>query len=165
MKFWLLLCICLLNVSTISGRHIIGGSMTYTYAGNNIYNIQLVMLRDCADIGAPFDDPASIGIFDKDGNLVQELFVSHSAIESILIDSNSVCIFPSTVCVEKTHYEFSATLPFIEGGYTLSYQRCCRSHLITNLENPGNHGMTFHTQINVDQPNNSPVFVEEFPYA
>jgi len=62
-------------------------------------------------------------------------------------------------------YEFSVTLPFIEGGYTVAYQRCCRSNAITNILNPSESGMTIHTHLNVDQPNSSPVFVADFPYA
>jgi len=165
MKYFILLCICLINFKTVSGTHIIGGSMSYSYLGNNMYSIRLEVLRDCASAGANFDNPASIGIFDKDGNLVLQKFVTHSAIEPVSINPNSVCIFPPNVCVEKTHYEFSVTLPFIEGGYSVSYQRCCRSNIIVNLENPEENGMTLYTHINVDQPNNSPLFVEEFPFA
>jgi hypothetical protein len=165
MKYFILLCICLINCKTVSGTHIIGGFMSYSYSGNNTYSIRLEVLRDCASAGANFDNPASIGIFDKDGNLVQQKFINHSAIEPVSTNPNSVCIFPPNVCVEKTHYELSVTLPFKEGGYTVSYQRCCRPTVIVNLENPEENGMTLYTHINVDQPNNAPVFVEEFPFA
>ena len=43
--------------------HIVGGEMNYRCLGNNQYEIQLTVFRDC-DTGIPdFDDPASIGIF------------------------------------------------------------------------------------------------------
>src|SRR5688572_19407262 len=165
MKYFFLLGICLTGVWTAAARHIIGGSMTYNYLANNNYSIRLEILRDCAGAGADFDNPASIGIFDKDGNLIREILAVHSAVESISTDTDIVCMFPPNVCVERTYYTFSVTLPFIDGGYTIAYQRCCRSHQIVNLENPGDNGMTFHMQIDVDQINSSPLFVEDVPYA
>ncbi len=165
MKYFFFLSICVFQFQFAFATHIIGGSMSYSYAGNDNYLIQLEVLRDCASAGADFDNPASIGIFDTDGNLVRQLFVTHSGIDLISTDPTNICIFPPNVCVERTYYQVSTSLPFIEGGYTISYQRCCRSHQIVNLADPGNNGMTFHTHIDTDLHNSSPLFVGEFPYA
>ncbi|MBC8173733.1 MAG: hypothetical protein H7X71_07500, partial [Chitinophagales bacterium] len=165
MKYFYLLSICLLTFNKISATHIIGGSMSYSYTGNDTYTIRLEVLRDCASAGASFDNPASIGIFDKDGKLFKQLFVTIGAVEVLTDDPANICPFPPNICVERTFYQTSVTLPAIEGGYTIAYQRCCRSNVIVNLENPSENGMTFHTHINTDLHNSGPAFIEKLPYA
>lgn len=54
------------------------------------------------------------------------------------------------------------------GGYTLAYQRCCRSGIIGNLADPLNEGMTITTTIpdpSLATENNSPVFDNYPPTA
>jgi len=73
--------------------------MSYSQNGNNIYTIRLELLRDCASAGASFDNPAYVGIYDKDGNLVMQKSAAHSAVEPVSINQYNVCIFPPNVCV------------------------------------------------------------------
>lgn len=158
-----------LFIPSISATHILGGSISYEYLGNDLYNIRLEVLRDCYN-GNPhawFDDPASIGIFDENNNLVQELLAPLSEVnDTISINvPNSVCNFPESICVHKTIYNTEISLPYIPGGYTLAYQRCCRSQVISNLVNPSETGMTFHTHIEPLNTNTSPEFVNDVPSA
>src|SRR5690606_33058550 len=51
------------------------------------------------------------------------------------------------VCVEEAVYSQEETLPFIQGGYILAYQRCCRNESIQNIYEPGETGSTITTTI------------------
>lgn len=157
----------LFTLQSASATHIIGGSISYEYLGGDEYKIKLEVLRDCFN-GIPlFDDPASIGIFDSDGNLVDTLFVSYSGSSDTLslLVPNSICVFPPSVCVERTFYDTIVSLPMITGGYTLAYQRCCRTQSISNLVSPLDEGMTFLTHLDPVDQNTSPQFNSDFPFA
>ncbi|MFK7771852.1 MAG: T9SS type A sorting domain-containing protein [Saprospiraceae bacterium] len=159
--------ILLFTIQSVFATHIIGGSISYEYLGGDQYKIKLEVLRDCFN-GVPlFDDPASIGIFDIDGNLVDTLFVPYSGSSDTLslLVPNSICVFPPSVCVESTIYDTIITLPMITGGYTLVHQRCCRSQSISNLVSPADLGMTFHIHLDPVHQNSSPQFNSDFPFA
>ena len=49
------------QVSTAT--HIVGGELNYRYLVNNVYQINLTVYRDCFNGVPPFDNPASVGIF------------------------------------------------------------------------------------------------------
>ena len=62
--FFLLLLTPLLSHST----HLIGGEMTYTCLGNNQYEIQLVIYRDCGPTntnGTGFDILGNVAIYNS----------------------------------------------------------------------------------------------------
>ncbi|MFM8949601.1 MAG: hypothetical protein ACKOKB_02355, partial [Bacteroidota bacterium] len=44
--------------------HIVGGELYYRYLGNNQYEIQLTVYRDCFYGVPPFDEPAYVGVWD-----------------------------------------------------------------------------------------------------
>ncbi|MEO1259987.1 MAG: T9SS type A sorting domain-containing protein [Bacteroidota bacterium] len=166
-KIYLFLIFTLSSLS-LSATHIIGGSITYEHLGGDDYQIRLEVLRDCYN-GIPwFDDPAAIGIFDDDGNLIEQLLVPLDAQSNDTISlavPNSVCVYPPNICINKTVYLTTVTLPVLQGGYTLTYQRCCRSLAITNLLVPADAGMTFHTQVLPKDENTSPIFNNDVPVA
>lgn len=174
MKNFYLLIACLLLSSLSYATHIVGGSISYEHIGNNEYVISLEVLRDCYN-AAPatyFDDPASIGIFDSNNNLVTslgdagQLLIPFTNDDTISTDvPNSVCDYGTTICIHKTVYTTNVTLPPSAGGYTLSYQRCCRTSVIQNIIDPSSAGMSFFTFINPGIPNSAPVFNNEIPAA
>lgn len=168
MKKNLLFLVFAFSSLSLSATHIIGGSISYEYLGNDEYKLKLVVIRDCFN-GVPwFDDPASIGVFDVNGDLIEQLLVplDQSSNDTISLDvPNNICTFPPDICVNQTVYETIATLPNIAGGYTLAYQRCCRTGIISNLISPQDVGMTFHTHIDPAMQNSSPVFNSDFPVA
>lgn len=144
--------------------HIIGGEMNYTCLGNNEYELSLTVYRDCfyADPTVFFDDPAAIGIFDQNGTLVQGLllpYLNNDTLTPILSDS---CLFvPDDVCVHTASYKSVVNLPFKPGGYTFSYQRCCRNETIVNIVDPLNTGATFTatiSEIALQECNSAPKF-------
>lgn len=148
-----------------SATHIIGGSISYEYLGGDQYKIKLEVLRDCFNGVPTFDDPAAIGIHDENLDLIQNVLVPFSGNSDTLSLPNSICIFPPSVCVERTIYEMTVVLPVVTGGYTLAYQRCCRSQSISNLVDPLDSGMTFHTHLDPADQNSSPQFNADFPFA
>lgn len=167
MRRSLLLTLALMISSSAMALHILGGSITYEYLGGSDYRIRLVVLRDCFGNGAPFDQPVTIGVFDENGTryagLTPNLMPTTDTIT--LFVPNNVCQYPSTLCVEQGIYETVVSLPSNSSFYTLAYQRCCRSAIITNLVEPSAVGMTFQTEIRPADRNTSPDFNSEVPFA
>ena len=152
--------------STLFASHIVGGELTYKCLGGQQYEVKLSIFRDCffGAPNAPFDDPASIGIFNQDGNLVQQLlipFTTDDTLDAVLFDE---CLFvPEEVCVHTTNYIGTVTLPTIAGGYRFVYQRCCRNQTIANIIAPDQTGATYDIILSEEamaECNNSPEFKE-----
>ncbi|MFM7015903.1 MAG: PKD domain-containing protein [Bacteroidota bacterium] len=125
--------------------HIVGGELNYQYLGNNVYRIWLTVYRDCYNGVPPFDNPASVGVFDAGNNaLVFERLLPRNPSDTIPSTINSPCFIPPTnVCYERTTYSDTITLPPNSQGYILSYQRCCRNVTILNIIDPTWTGATY----------------------
>ncbi|MBK7936318.1 MAG: gliding motility-associated C-terminal domain-containing protein [Lewinellaceae bacterium] len=155
----------------LSATHIVGGELTYKCLGNDSFEITLTVFRDCYTGIPPFDNPASVGIFDSSWNLVTELllprdFSSNDTLPIIL--SNPCLTVPPNVCAHGTRYVGIVKLPFNPGGYHLVYQRCCRNQLIRNIIRPLATGITIIASISEDVLNlcnNSPTFNQWPPVA
>lgn len=144
------------------GTHIVGGEMSYLSLGGNQYRVTLTVYRDCYNGQAGFDNPAAIGIFDSNGDLVASLDATITNSGAVANTINSPCLVPPTnVCYEYAVYQFSTLLPPISGGYTIAYQRCCRNSTILNLANVQSTGATYFATVPdtlVVQDNSSPYF-------
>ncbi len=168
-----------ISIGAIEAKHIIGGDMFYkcirvdTVAKRVNFRVTLKMYRDCSNLqGAPYDESAQIGIYEKlpNGNyrIVRELTVNLTKpIKSIdPATSNPCLIVPPSVCVQEGIYEFSTgDLPIILNSYYIAYQRCCRNETITNINLPGDSGAAFTIEITSEAQrncNNSPQF-KNFP--
>jgi gliding motility-associated-like protein len=177
LRIGMLLCgVFFLSFQEAKASHIVGGNITYRCLGPdqfgvNSYEIRMTMRRDCflGASNAPFDDPASIGVFDAVTNQIipfvgfnGELRIPRNHIDTlneILVSDCSV--IAGDVCVEVTTYIDTIKLPFLAHGYILAYQRCCRNASITNLINPDDTGMTLTAEISAfaqQTCNSSPVF-------
>lgn len=132
-------CLFFLLCGPLWATHIVGGEITYRCLGDSTYEITLSVYRDCYNGEPPFDNPASVGVFDQNWNLRQDLRIPYQAngddTLGILL-SNPCLIVPPDVCVHRFFYRDTVTLPYLAGGYTLVYQRCCRNKLIRNLPAP-----------------------------
>ncbi len=167
----------LLQTATLAAfaTHIFGGELTYTHLGNNIYQLRLVVYRDCGPSntnGTGFDAAPAIGIYNFGGSLFGKVTasLSNAVVSEVPISLNDPCLsVPAELCVEKAVYTVNASLPFSSAGYTVSYQRCCRNNSIDNLVNPSNAGITLTTRIPgtdmVQIQNNSPIFTSQPPVA
>lgn len=128
--------------------HIIGGDIYYNYLGNNQYRFFITLYRDCNSTGAAYDDPLALSIYLSNGALYQNIQVAFPG--SVILPNifNNPCATPpSNVCVERAIYTSVVTLPPTVGGYTISYQRCCRGPNISNLINPDDTGITLSTHV------------------
>lgn len=169
----ILFFLLLLNSFLSSATHIVGGEMNYRHLGGNNYEIRLTLYRDCFNGVPPFDDPASVGIYNSANQLVNLTYnytgwypmnsnnptyynnaVFNNQIYGYLIhpnDSqpvpniiNDPCMIPPTnICYSVCHYIDTVYLPPIPGGYHLVYQRCCRNFSISNIVNPLDVGATY----------------------
>lgn len=160
------------HTSELHATHIVGGEMTYRCLGNGNYEVRLVLRRDCfnGSAEAEFDDPAHIGIFDSEGNVLRELgkfgviqipFSKDDTLNEIL---KTECeVIGGDVCVHTTTYVGKVFLPFKRGGYQLVYQRCCRNKTISNIIEPELAGATYTlliTEEGLRICNNSPRFLD-----
>lgn len=155
--------------------HIVGGEMNYRCLGNDEYEIQLTIFRDC-ETGIPdFDDPASVGIFAYDvvtntyslatgvGEFGQLRIpvTNDDTLDPVL--TNPCLVVPPEVCVNTSTYTDTVSLPFRAGGYTLAYQRCCRNASILNIITPLDVGATYTaiiTEKSLQECNSNAVFNE-----
>lgn len=129
--------------------HIIGGEIYYDYLGNNNYRIYIAVYRDCATVsGAPYDDPLYLAIYSSNNVLVQNVEVPFPGSDVLpIIFSNPCVVAPTGFCNEKAVYTTVVNLPPTAGGYTISYQRCCRRPDVVNIVDPGDTGLTLTTNI------------------
>ena len=168
-KLFIFICLLFIHFKS-SAAHLVGGEMTYTCLGNNEYEIKLIVYKVC-DQGADFDPDALIKWYDNFNNLIDSNFFPF--IEIFEIDEETVgndCLeLPTNLCIEQATYIFNLNLPPIDGGYQISYQRCCRDPNIINIEDPGEWGSTYTVNIpgsdEVNECNSSPEFNSSPPLA
>jgi len=150
--------------------HILGGEMSYTYLGNDNYQVRLRLYRDCGPDNTnntALDATAIIGIFNSTGGLVSTTTFTLPGETPMPVVVSSPCLTaPPSICTRQGVYTGVIHLPSGTGGYTLAYQRCCRSPAVVNLLNPGSQGMT--CTVHVPDPvitgaNSSPVFDDDPP--
>ncbi|UTW63688.1 gliding motility-associated C-terminal domain-containing protein [bacterium SCSIO 12741] len=164
-------CLILLLLLPFSGSatHIVGGGIYYECLGNDQYRITMYVYRDCISGEVDFDRPANLTIYDFNPDILYNLQIYPKQISNIPSDIYDPCFdVPSGVCVEEAIYDTILTLPPIAGGYTLSYQRCCRNRTIKNITTPGDWGSTFTNHIpgiGVVNCNSSPHFKSKPPLA
>lgn len=160
---FLLLLVQLFNCIPAKATHIVGGELNYRYLGNNIYEINLTVYRDCYNGVPPFDNPASVGIFNaQTNNFIREKLFNFVQLDTVPPTINSPCFLPPTdICYERTVYTDTVILPPSAGGYILSYQRCCRNVTIVNIITPESTGATYEAWMagtSTFSQNSNPVF-------
>ncbi|HLF65187.1 MAG TPA: PKD domain-containing protein [Saprospiraceae bacterium] len=168
---------CLLFCSApvpVKAFHIIGGEITYRCmgpgdSGTMNYTFVMTVYRDCAGLGAQFDNPAEIGIYEFENGTytyVQDFDVAHGAIVEVPPPDDPCLLVPSTVCVQRAVYDFNLNnLKVIDGSYIIFWRRCCRNESINNIIDPRNVGATFSVEITASAQllcNESPTF-KAFP--
>jgi gliding motility-associated-like protein len=147
-KHYLLFLLLLVFSLKSFATHIVGGEIFYDFLGGNNYRITLKLYRDCFTGLAPYDNPATIFIFDNSGNLIDSVEIPFPGSLVLPVSVNNPCFIPPTnICVEEAIYITNVNLPPISGGYNITYQRCCRNNSILNLINPGDVGSTYMAHI------------------
>lgn len=131
--------------------HISGGELTYVQLDESTYEVSLTIYRDCSASNANatgFDDAAPIGVY-SGGSLVQTISVPLSIldVEELSDVLGGECAVAPNVCMERAVYTTLLILDPVPGGYTLVYQRCCRTPAVLNLNAPDDSGMTLTASI------------------
>lgn len=141
--------------------HIIGGELYYVCLGDNTYEVTLILYRDCTS-ATLFDNPAYLGIFNSDGDLVDNVPMYSPDISDIPIEVDNPCLeVPPGLCIEQGIYTVTIELPDDLDTYDLVYQRCCRNAGIVNITTPEDQGSSIWQQIPPGLSafcNNSPVY-------
>lgn len=170
MRFICLLLLLPLCVLQGFATHILGGEMYYTYLGNDNYQVTLRLYRDCGPANSnntQLDNQAAIGIFNSAGALVQTVHFNLPTETTMPVIVDNPCLTaPPSICTREGIYTGVVTLPSGTGGYTLAYQRCCRSPAVVNLSSTPAQGMTCTVWVPdpaLIGPNSSPVFSDDPP--
>ena len=152
--------------------HIVGGEMTYRCLGNNRYEIIITVYRDCfyGDPDAYFDDPAWIAFYKGRDNTPANVGIDgvvnvpYNPLDTLDGQITSECkVLGQDVCVHRAVYRTVVTLPVIQGGYNITYQRCCRNQTLENIVDPLNTGAIFTVFISekaLRECNSSPMIVD-----
>ncbi|NBX79938.1 MAG: PKD domain-containing protein [Flavobacteriales bacterium] len=147
MKYFFYIFLFFISFSA-NASHIIGGDIYYDYLGNNQYRFFITLYRDCNSTGAAYDNPLQLAIYKANGQLFQNIEVPFPGSVVLPINFNNPCATPPTnICVERAIYSIVVTLPPMQGGYNVAYQRCCRGPNVTNLISPDDTGLTLTTHV------------------
>jgi len=127
--------------------HIAGGEIFYQYIGPGVatnssqYAITLRLFRECNPVGsaAPLPTSLAINIYNNTNPSTQfgpQVSVGISGGVQILnLTAQNPCIVnPVPVCYQVANYQFTTELPNTPSGYIVTYQTCCRSNSIFNVQ-------------------------------
>lgn len=162
--------------NSLIASHLIGGDMTYECLGNNQYQFNLKVYRDCNSINpqgnlTPFDNQAYITVYRivSNGTYIQEQALQIPLGNQYTTDASpsDACLVETIpYCVDVGEYQAVVTLPLDTNGYVISYQRCCKTNTISNIANPGQTGSTLTVSLNGQAQsncNNTPQFTAAPP--
>ncbi|MGB4929874.1 MAG: hypothetical protein WBP43_07885, partial [Chitinophagales bacterium] len=111
----------------LKAEHIIGGELTYRALGSDLYEVQLIVYRDCNGL-TNFDNPAYLDVYTALDNVLSLEFTLSDPIVTSIEDGVLECAGPFVAtCTEKGVYLDTINLPGIVGGYNIVYNRCCLS--------------------------------------
>ena len=174
-RLYLIWFFCL-GTGMLSGRHLVGGDITYTCLGKNAaglneYTIRLNVYRDCrpndqSPTNTPFDPVTTIYIYHAQSlQLARSVLVSLKDTMALPLTGSDTCVAPPTnLCYEYGWYETTVALPDNSSGFHVVWGRCCRNETILNIVNPGEYGMAISARIpDTDLCNNSPAFIQNLP--
>ena len=147
MKVFRLIALFILVSTSLSAAHISSASISYKCLGNENYEFELIIYRDCDGGGAQFDNPVRIGVYSGD-DYVTEASIEITSQENVVVESYLDCsLSPESYCIEKASYIFEFNLPTQSENYKVFYTRCCWSSSIANLLDPNMTGITVVSEI------------------
>ncbi|MES2778886.1 MAG: gliding motility-associated C-terminal domain-containing protein [Bacteroidota bacterium] len=152
MKKVLILIAILWSIQPSFAKHIVGGAFSLKHINGNNYSLTLKVLRDCFGGGAPFDQPAVVGVFDLKTNALIETYELNLKSEDKLDFAGSNCNngIPNT-CTTLGLYNLNILMTPAKfnnnTGYYFVYQRCCRNNIITNIQTPEDAGIAIYMEI------------------
>jgi len=134
--------------SQLYASHIVGGEMYYDCLGGTTYRVTVKLYRDCLSDGAAYDMMLPVTVFNGDNIQIHNFIIPFPGSELLDAELDNPCItLPTDICIQEAVYQATVTLPPSPTGYTLAYQRCCRGPEVTNVEDPGEQGLTLQVVI------------------
>lgn len=130
--FWI---VCTCFVKKAAATHTYGAELSYQCLGNNQYEVQLILVRDCNGIGFPnqsFVDINSVNCGINIGVVALALDTVYE-ISQTCSSVISACNGGNTPSVENYIYRGLVTFPQVCTDWVVSWSNCCRSSAITNL--------------------------------
>ncbi|MCB0507822.1 MAG: gliding motility-associated C-terminal domain-containing protein [Bacteroidetes bacterium] len=125
------------GIQFVQASHIVGGVMNYKYLGNDNFEINLYVYRDCkrANPGATLDPEARIWVYDNDIDSLYNIYLFPIPFDSFLDASikDPCALIQPDECVDWTRYQNIINLPPNGSGYEIYYQRCCRNNSVLNI--------------------------------
>lgn len=174
MRKLLWLAFFLMSLHSLRAAHIRGGEMSYKYLGpgtlpgTSRYELTLKLYIDCNQ-NAPgqLETSVPMTIFRTIGNTLYGTEIAAMSNETFIRydPASNPCISnpPNDVCYRLRFFTTSVTLPDIAGGYTISFQRCCRITGIQNVAAPSDsYGATYLARI---PGNENPLVPEAYKNA
>jgi gliding motility-associated-like protein len=147
----------------LHATHIVGGNIAVEWVSGNNFRVTLTFFKDCRIVSAPdtiigFDAIIGCGVYDKVSNSLQQSFLM-TLLSKDTLQLGDTCFTPPNLCVVRGIYSSIISIQDNPNGYYIAWQRCCRNHIIINIQNPGAAGMVFYSEIpNPVLHDNTPVF-------
>ncbi|MCX6351533.1 MAG: gliding motility-associated C-terminal domain-containing protein [Bacteroidetes bacterium] len=150
-----------------NASHLVGGDLSLLYKGSNKYQLTIRVFRDCENGIPKFNDPVTVGMFDRADNKFVSSFELKLLTDDTLQFQGKKCIRVPTGCTEVGFYSIEITLDPQQFnstvGYYFSWERCCRNTIINNIfvgTKPGETGETWYMEIPpLNIKNSTPVFM------
>ena len=168
--------VILLFSNDIKASHYVGYDMTLISLGNDLYKLRAVAYRDARPNTAGFPSSMNFSVYVNGGTFTNPAPIPNITVNNIKPGNGFTpvtydpkdCPPPgANLLLEKYVYESAAiNLSSFNAlvGYYVTYTTCCRNLDISNVQNPGNTGITFTMEfprLNSTAPtrfNSSPVF-------
>ena len=151
-RLLLLFSLFLFTFQTSSATHLWGGELSYQLTSydpvtnKGLYLFTMELYRECTGTHtgcgfpqplADFDTVIFVSIYDSSNTEIknfQMAIASRTTLSNIVYGGCQQA--PPSTCVEQAVYQDSTLLDHIPGGYTVNYQRCCRTWDIVNIVLP-----------------------------
>ena len=133
-----------------SATHIVGGEFELQHLKEQNYLLRLILYNDDVNGSAnAIDGSATVHIWRKrDNSPVTSFYLPRSKRQNVDY-TNPDCVIPQ-LRTSKVIYEATVYLnPEVyndEQGYYVTYERCCRNHIIDNIVRPEATGQTFYLE-------------------
>lgn len=150
LKLWILALLCTYAIPA-QATHIVGGEIQVKHTGNFNYDFVLHLYFDLIN-GTPGakDQSIRVSIFSKGSNAFMDSIRLPIVFEQEVKYSNPECA-SSQLKTQYIRYLRNFTLSpnryNNSVGYYVIWERCCRNNIISNIQTPGDVGMTFYTEI------------------
>lgn len=146
-KLFNLLLLVIMSIPAMAS-HISGGEIVWNCLGNNLYEVSVILYRDCDGISAPttvfVDITSSCG--SESLSISQDSLIEVSQLCDLQIGQSS-CNGGNLPGMQAAYFTDTVTLPPCS-DWVFGYDICCRNAAIVNLANPG--GADFYVEASMD---------------